>query len=354
MCWYYLMNGLVFLGVPLSFEKDGRFRRHIQMLFFSFALLVLTIFIGIRSSTINADYDNYLAWFDLISSGTMFPVGFSNDPAFILVSYFASAFGFSFICVTLFFAAAALVSQFYFSKIAYSQKWVTFLFYLAFCHTFTNFMSALRAAVAIPLMSSSILLACRGRRKLALLMYITALSFHVSAIIGLLPFILAMLNVRLNSRWWILSFVPATVLVRILLQEIILLMSNASRTSSYALGLMAGTDPPKAYLAYIAVRILLLALMTFLLWDRITSESRLVLFCYAFAIMIQIVFLSNNAVSWRGGDIFGLFDLVALMIPLKFLRGISCLLYATGLVVFELALFQFGLKDLQPYHWIFA
>jgi hypothetical protein len=355
MYWYYLINGLVFFGVPLSFESNQRLRRHIQMLFFPSLLFILTIFVGLRLSSLNADYDNYSAWFDSVASGKLVAEGFANDPAFVLVSYLVSALGLGIISVIVIFAAAALASQFYFSKIASEQKWAALLFYLIFCRTFAGSdMSAIRAAVAVPLLSSSILLAFRGRRKIALLMYIAALAFHVSTLIGLLPFILAMLNVRLNSRWWILSFAPATLLARLLLQELILFMSNTSRTSAYAIGLMVGTDPPKAYVAYIAVRIILLALMTILLWNRITSESRLVLFCFTFAIMIQIVFISNNAVSWRGSDVFGLFDLVALMIPLKFLKGSFCFLYAVGLVVLELALFQFSLKDLQPYHWIIA
>jgi hypothetical protein len=347
------MNGLVFFGVPLSFENNVKLRHQIQMLFFPTVLFILTIFIGLRLSS--PDYDNYSAWFDSVASGNLVAQGFANDPAFILVSYVVSALGLSLISVIVFFAAAALASQFYFSKIASGQKWVTFLFYLVFCRTFAGSdMASIRSAVAIPLMSISILLAFRGKRKIALLLFIVSAAFHLSALIGLLPFILAILNVPLNSRWWILSFAPATIVARILLQEIILFMSNATRTSAYAIGLMAGTDPPRAYIAYIAVRILLLALMTILLWNRITSESRLVLFCFAFGIMIQIVFISNNAVSSRGSDIFSLFDLVALMIPLKFLKDRFCLLYAAGLVVLELALFQFSLKDLQPYHWIFA
>jgi hypothetical protein len=349
------MNGLVLCGVPLSLENNDRIRRNVQIVFFASVLFILAIFVGLRSSNINPDYANYSAWFDWIANGTLDPPGFSNDPAFILVSYIASALGLGFISVIVFFSAATVASQFYFVKIASGQQWVALLFYLVFCRTFAGAdMVAIRAAVAIPLMSSSILLAFRGRRKIALLMYIAALTFHVSTLIALPPFILAMLNVRFNSRWWILSFAPVTVLAKILLQVLILFMSNAARTSTYAVGLMEGTDPPGVYIAYIAVRILFLALTTILLWNRITSESRLILFCYALGIMIQIVFISNNAVSWRGSDIFGLLDLVAFMIPLKFMKGIYCPLYSAGLIVFELSLFQFGLKDLQPYNWIFA
>jgi hypothetical protein len=119
-------------------------------------------------------------------------------------------------------------------------------------------------------------------------------------------------------------------------------------------GLMVGQDPPRAYFAYIAARILLLALMMIFCWDRIASEGRLVLFCYSIGIMIQIIFISNNAVSWRGSDIFGLFDLCVLMIPLKYLKGNIRLSYAGGLVVLGLAFFHFGLNILDPYRWVIA
>ena len=354
MYWYYLMNGLVFFGVPLSFEKNERLRHYVQMLFFPSVLIILTIFVGFRFSS--PDYDNYSAWFDSVASGNWFAQGFANDPAFVLISYFVSALRISFIGVAILFAAAALTSQFYFSKIASGQKWVTLLFYLIFCRTFAGSdMASIRSAVAIPLMSIAILLAFRGRRKIALLMYIVAIAFHVSVLIGMIPFILAMLNLHFHSRWWILSFAPAALLARIFLGPVLLLLTHANRASIYAVSLIiAGTDPPRLYVAYIAVRILFLALITLLIWNRLTFESRLVLHCYTIGIMIQIIFISNNAVSWRGSDIFGLFDLVALMIPLKYLKGSFCLLYTAGLVVFQLASFQYGLKDLEPYRWILA
>jgi hypothetical protein len=353
MYWYYVMNGLVLCGVPLSLENNERIRRYIQLLYFPFVLLTLAMFVGLRSSS--PDYGTYSDWFDWIRSGSLVALDWEKDPAFVITGYIVSAFGLSFTALTLFFAAAALVSQFYFTKLASDQRWVTLLFYLIVCRTFAaSDMGSMRSAVAIPLMSSSILLAFRGKKKIALLLYIASLAFHVSVLIGLLPFVLAMLNVRLRTRWWILSLVPFAVFAKLLLQNAIVLMSFYDRTFVYSEGFMAGKDPPGAYFGYIAARILLLALIMIVCWNTITSEDRLALFCYSIGIMIQLVFISNNAVSWRGSDVFCLFDLYVLMIPLKPLRGSYRVSYVALLVFLGLAFFYFGLNILGPYRCVFA
>jgi hypothetical protein len=353
MYWYYLMICLVLCGVAISLESHEKIRRYFEILFFPSVISILAVFVGLRSSS--PDYDNYTDWFNWVSAGHLVAQDWEKDPAFVLVSLIVSSLGITFIGVALFFAIAALVSQFYFSKLASDQRLITLLFFLVVCRTFVGSdMASIRSAVAIPLMSSSILLAFRGRKRIALLLYVAGLTFHLSALIGLLPFFLAMLNVRFSSRWWILSIAAAAVLTKISLEHVIEVLSYGSRTSMYVDTMIAGKGPPLAYLAYIAARVLLLGLVLMFSWNKITPESRMVLFCYSIGIFVQIVFIFNNALSWRGSDIFGLFDMCVLLIPLKHLTGKARFAYTGGLVVLGLLFFCSGLPILEPYRWVLA
>jgi hypothetical protein len=352
MYWYYSIIGLVLCGAAPSLEYDEKLRRYLHILYFPSVLFVLVMFAGLRGSS--PDYGSYSGWFDSIASGNLVAQDWEKDPAFALVCYLVSALGIGFTGVTLFFAASAFISQLCFSRLAAGPRWVTLLFFLVVCRTFVGSdMASIRSAVAIPLMSCGIVLAFRGKKKTALILYIAALAFHLSVLIGLLPFVLSILRIRFFSRWWILSLATAAAIVEICLENVVELLSHDSRASIYMETAIGAHGPPRAYLAYIAARLLLLALTLAFLWDGISSESRMVFFCYAMGIFIQIVFIFNNALSWRGADIFGLFDMYVLILPLRSLTGGRRVLYSAAVAALGLAFVVSGMI-LEPYRWIFA
>jgi hypothetical protein len=351
MYWYGVIIAFVMTGVPLSIERDDRLRQRAKILYFPLVLFVLVIFVGLRSSS--PDLENYKVWFETVSASQLVIADWIKDPAYVLVSSVVSWTGLGFIAVVLFFAIAALASQFYFSKIASDQRLITLLFFLIVCRTFVGSdMTSIRSAVAIPLMSSSILLAFRGKKRNALMLYVVSLAFHLSVVVAVLPFVLAMLNVRFNSRWWIVSIVAAAFLAESSLQRIMDLLSSGDRTAVYVT--IGGQPPPMAYLVYIATRVLLLGLILIFFWDRVAPESRLVLFCYSIGISVQIVFVFNNALSWRASDVFGLFDMCVLLIPFRYLAAKTRIAYTVALVVLGLAFFCSALPVLDPYRWVLA
>jgi hypothetical protein len=314
---------------------------------------VLVLFVGFRSRS--PDYDNYAVWFDWVSAGHLLAEDWAKDPAFVLISFIVSMLGIGLVGVTLAFAIAALASQFVLSRIVSDRKWITLFFYLVVCRTLVGSdMASIRSGVAIPLMSISIVFAFRGKRKIALLLYIVALAFHLSVLIGLVPFVLAMSKVRFTSRGWIVCVALVTVFIKAVLGNLLVLLSLFSRLTPYTGNLVESHAPPSAYYVYIVARILLLALIAMFCWDALTAENRMMLFCYSIGICLQIIFIFNNALSWRSSDIFGMFDIAVLMIPLKLMKGYYRLSYAVGLVAFGLALFQYSLNVMEPYRWIFA
>lgn len=351
MCWYYLINGIALCGVAFTFEKNERFRSYFHIVYFPSVLCALAIFVGLRSS--GPDYGSYLAQFDTISIRGLVAADWVKDPAFVLVNYIMSMFKGGFVGVALVFAITALASQFVFIRTVSDRKWITLFFYLVVCRTLIGSdMASIRSAVAIPLMSIGIVMAFRGKRRLGLFLYIAALAFHLAVLIGLFPFVLSMWKVRFSSRWWILSVAFVTVLMKVFLENIAILLLFVSRVSPYIANSEQGT--PSTYYVYIMARILFLVLIVMFYWDTISSESRMMLFCYSIGICLQITFIFNNALSWRSSDIFAMFDIAILMIPLKLMKGYYCGLYAAWLVAFGLVLFQFSIKIMEPYRWVLA
>ncbi len=354
MYWYYYIYGLVLCGVPLSLVNDGKLRRFIQRLYFPFVVFLLAIFAGLRSPSVDRDYGSYLDWFNWIAAGSLVPQDWVKDPAFVLSSYVISWFGWNYVGVTLFYATTALVAQLYFSKMASHRRWITLFFYLVICRVFIGSeMTQTRAAVAISLMSISILLAFKGKRKIALLLYVVALTFHLSALIGLPPFVLAMLNVQLRSRWWIFSLAPASFFARIALQNVLPILSQISRASDYVNGNYS-TESVRLLSVYFVVRVLALVLVMISYWNKLSSGNRLAVFCCSLGLFVQIALSSNDALALRGAEVFALFDTCVFMIPLDYLKGNFRILYAAGLVFLGFVLFHSALKIINPYQWIFA
>ncbi len=354
MYWYYFIYGLVLCGVVPAFVNDDKVRRHIQSLYFPFVLFVLAIFAGFRSPAVDRDYGSYLDWFNKVAAGDLFVQDWAKDPAFVLISYIISWVGWSYIGVVIFYATTALVAQLYFSKMASHRRWVTLFFYLVICSAFiSSEMTEIRSAVAIPLMSIGILLALRGRRKSALLIYGIAIAFHFSALIGLPAFVLAISDGQFISRWWILSLAPAAICVKSGLRNVLALLSQMSRLSDYLNGNYS-TESIRLVSVYFIVRVLAVSLVMIFYWNRLSRQNRLEVFCCSLGLFIQIVFSFNDALGLRGAEVFALFDICVFMVPLDYLKGNFRIVYAACLVLLGLVFFHSALNIIQPYRWISA
>jgi len=353
MLWYYLMLWLAMGGAAISMQRNRLVRGYFGVLYFSSSVFVLAMLVGLRSSS--PDYDSYSEWFSYVSANHLVAGDWIKDPAFVLVSAATSSLGLTFVSVSIIFAFAALLSQFTFSILTIDKRLSTLLFFLVFCRTFAGSdMAAIRSAVAIPLMSISIILAFRGKKRLAIAIYCISIAFHLSAVIGIVPLLLAVCGVKFRSRGWILSVIAFAIIARFGLSQMLGLLSQTSRVAVYLDVMMVQNGPPTAYLAYIAARILLMAFILAFLWNKTSPEDRMVLFCFSVGISLQVLFIFNNALSWRSSDVFGLLDLCVLMIPFKWVTEGTRLAYTGVLVALGMLFFYSGLSILGPYRWVLA
>lgn len=355
MFWYYVVLAFTLPGTIFSAERNERFLRRIQIAYFPFVIVLLVLFTGLRATS--PDYDVYASWFSSISETLSTPeMWAAKDPAFALLCVVAATLNFGIVGVMLMLAAAAIVAQFYFCTIVSDRKWIGLFFFAVVCRTFAGSdFASIRSAVAVPLMSAAILFAFRRRTGAAWLLYLAALAFHLSVLFGLLPFLLALGKVQFRSRWWVVSLLAFTGFAMTVLQRALPLLFLIGRLAPYVDDASPSKPPPFAYFIYIAARLLCLGVIVVWFWKRSTAEERLVYFCYAMGISLQMLFIFNNALSWRSSDMFCLFDICVLMMPLRYLnRRDLRAVYAVGVVVLGSAFVCNALGILEPYKWVLA
>ncbi len=353
MIWYYCIYIFALAGVPTLFIHRAGPRRLISYSYLLILAIVLALFAGLRSHEVDRDYANYVQWFDGLSSSGGMSVGWTKAPAFVLISSIVSSAGWGFVMVAIIFAAIALAMKIYFADSVIQGRWLTLFFYLIVCHTFlVDEMTEIRAAVAIPLMSIAIIMAQRGYRSKAVFLLLAAVAFHLSALIGVPVFVALLLGVRFESRGWILSLIPVAAGVAILLNSLLLLLAAFGRLNPYLSG-DVDTGPIHFLSIFLWAKVGILSVILTWFWSRISAEERVTAFCAALGLALLLVLHANDNIALRASGVFGLFDLVLFMIPLKYMKGsLIRVAYAGTIVILGLAFFYSSLQVVAPYRWV--
>jgi hypothetical protein len=223
---YYCIYFLVLGGIFPAGIADGRWRRLLQKVCVPFLLAILLLFAALRSSNVDRDYINYQAWFDRIASDEMTLLEWNKDPGFTIVLKLAVVLGMNYIGATFVLIALALAGMILFAWLISGERFFSVFIYLFFCRFFlAQEMTAIRAGIAIPLLSLSILYMHRGRKTFAIGAFLLSVSFHLAALFALPALLLVMCGVRFKSRWWMGLMVPTVILLRISTRDIKLFFS---------------------------------------------------------------------------------------------------------------------------------
>ena len=354
MDWYYLIYIVALSGVPICLINDAPLRLRCQKYYFVVLVALLVLFAGLRSSDVDRDYTNYLEWFNGIAAGELPFQDWFKDPAFVLISYAVASLGMGYVVLTLIYAAVSVRAKLYFSQMVSQGRWLTLFFYLVLCRSFIRHeMTQTRAGVAIAIMSISILLALRGEKRKAGLLYFMALMFHLSVILGLPILLLTLWGFRIRSRLWLAPLVPLALVLKYALRNVLQLFAAFSRVTPYLNG-DYDTAHVRVFTAYFLIRIAALLFVLLVFWDKLSAEQRLATFCGSVGIFLLISLSSNDALALRSADIFGLFELMVFMIPMHFLKGNLRIVYAVYIILLGLGFFHASLDLIGPYQWIFA
>jgi hypothetical protein len=267
----------------------------------------------------------------------------------------AARLGFNFVAVVFVFVATALACKLWFAKATCNGKWLVLFLYLMVCRFFLpQEMTQIRAAVAVPLMSLAVVLAFRGRGRTAYLVYLAAVFFHISVLLAFPILLLVSCGVRFRSKWWIMILVPAAAVALVAARDVLLEYVSLGRLSPYMAGDVE-TGTINFFSVFFLARVSVLGLVFATVWHRLSDEERLITFCSGVGIFCQIVFWTNDNLALRSSELFGLFDILLLLIPFRYLdQEYFRFAYLQAIVVLGVALFASTSRILQPYRTIFG
>ena len=345
---YFLIYGLVTTGIAICFIGDRSLRRTAQALYFLVVLVALATFAGMRSPNVDRDFLNYLGWYDLIQSGAAPLFAWFRDPAFAGIASVVSWAGLSYSAVAFIYALAGVTATWILAVSISLERWATLLFYLLFCQFYIIWdMTEIRAAVAIPLMAASLFLACEGRRRQAVAVFLLALLFHFSAIAALPLLILIFAGVQFRSRAWLVALVAGGAVAAIAMKSIINLFAGLYRVSEYLNG--GAEEHDLRVISWYALAHLVAILVALYFWKKLSFHQRMAVIACGLGLTLFLVFGWNTGLATRLLYIFDIYWLLIMLMLVEHLRGEAQVLYVGALLFVGLALYCKSLQYVDPY-----
>lgn len=345
---YFLIYGMVSIGIAICFIGDTGMRRLAQGVYFLLVLIALASFAGLRSPGVDRDFQDYVGWFNLIQSGAAPLFAWIRDPAFAGISYFVSRAGSSYTVVAFIYALMAITVTWALAFLISLERWATLLFYLFFCQFFLVWdMTEIRASVAIPLMACSLYLACEGRRRQASAVFLLAVLFHFSAIVGLPFLILIFAGVRFRSRAWLIGLVAGGAFAAVAMKSIIALLSGLYRISEYLNG--GAEEHDLRVISWYALAHLVAIVVALLFWKRLSLHQRMAVVACSLGLTLFLVFGWNTGLATRLLYIFDIYWLLIMMMLVEHLKGEVQVLYVGALFIVGFALYYKSLQYVDPY-----
>ena len=349
MMAYYIVFGVVLGGLCLPLLRDDQVRRPFLWTYLAFVVFLLVLFAGLRSPHVDADYPSYNDAFSEIRSGPIDAQGPMKDPAFAGIAFAVATAGLTYFPIPLIYAFLALTAK---TVLAYSittERAVTIYFFLIFCRFFVLLdMTQIRVAVAIPLMSIAVYLACARKPAKAVLIYLLALAFHLSVAVGIPLFVLILCGIRFQSRNWVLLFAPLAAGASLLLDPLLQMLLNVYRVAEYVRGQEAEYDLSLISLHFFLHVGIILIVVVFC-WRHLSLFERVSVVYSAFATFLYSVFITETTIATRFEQIFDLFWLSLFVIIFNRLSSRWYLVYVAAIGMLGYGLFQSTIGIVKMY-----
>jgi hypothetical protein len=350
---YYFAYALVLAAcvVPLLIEQ--KWRKVLIVFGFSSIILFLSLMAGMRSPSVDHDYSNYLSWYAQIEANPPTLYDFAKDPAFGAISKSVAWVGGTYVLVAWIYGALALSMTWVVGSSANKLWLFPFFMYLDFCRYYlVQDMTAIRAAVAIPIVTLSLLAAYRKHRCIACILFVIALMFHASAVLVIPALLIAMFG-EVKSRRIFIYLMVAAVISFVAFRNLITYLSNIARLADYFNGTY-DVSQLRLFSVYFCFRLFVVVFIVSILWKKISSEDRFVIFCTTLGLTFQIVLASNDTLALRSSEVFGIFDVLMFLIPLKILRNETQLAYAIVLLLSGAIFFNSSTKVMNHYRTVLS
>jgi hypothetical protein len=335
--------------------NKGNILFSIKPLLLSVLLIILILFSGFRGHQVDADSANYIDWFRSISEDDFVNIFNLKDPAFYLVAHLSVSLGFGVSFLFLFYAAVSLWLKFHIVKHFPGFKYSHFYVYLYFCRFyFVHDMTQIRTGVAVGFISLALLL-CREKKYIfSFLMFLSAISFHLSAFLMAPFFLVIALGYRFEFRFPIVLFVCLSIFLAFKTNLILnfWVLDDMARLNVY-LNDEYSVQKISLLSVYFLAKCIIIGWLFFFRWENLDYLERLVFFLVVAGLSLQVALMDIDALALRAAEVFSIFDLFLFLIPLNFLKKLSRFFYAIFLLLLGGLFFTSSLKIIMPYHSIF-
>jgi len=349
MIAYYIVFGVLLCGLCLPLVRDDLVRRPFLWAYFVFIFVLLVSFAGLRSPYIDHDYSDYATWFSEIQSASFGAEGLLKDPAFAGVALSLVTVGLTYVFVPVIYASMALAAKIVLAFSVATERAVAIYFFLIFCRFFVLLeMTQIRAAVAIPLMTLAVYLACARKPAKAILLYLLALAFHLSVAAGIPLFILILCGVSFKSRMWVLIFAPLAGGVSLVFESILSQLLGVYRIGEYIGGQDAG-DSLSLLSIHFFMHIGVILFVLVFCWRSLVLFERAAVVYSAFAMFLYSVFISETTLASRFEQVFDLFWLSLFIVVFNRISPKWYLAYLAGIGILGFGLFQSTIGVIKPY-----
>ncbi|WP_181320944.1 EpsG family protein [Photobacterium phosphoreum] len=312
-------------------------------------LLFVIFFAGLRVPGVDHDYNTYISWLSGDKKNFIAYVLQGKDIGFLslykLVTFFSNNLALFFIII----AAISVIAKYTFCKLAFDNKFVGILVLLVFSRLYlTQEFTQVRVAIAMGIASCAVLYWYNNKRKISFALMLTGLTFHLSVIIIPLFFLIYNYCSFLKRRY-VLFFIPlvAYFLSPLCIEAMHLI--GSSRIEVYING-SYHTTKLSVFSAYYLIRLFLFYFILFFVFNKTNEKEKIYIYFLACSLFLQVVFSWNDVFSLRFTEVLALFDLSALILPLKYLSKQFRLGYFVFIVLVSFLFFYSSLKIVLPYN----
>jgi len=267
---------------------------------------VLSLFAGFFSETGSVDHENYLNMFDEVPPETALEMIALKDPLFQLMGFFlrnsdgnlAWLMFFS-TFISLGIKVRILSSRHYNNIAGLAVIFLVARFFLL--HEFTQ----IRASLGIAFLSLSIIYAMEKKLVLVLTTLVIAALTHLSTL-ALLPMVVLVYRVDVKVKAYIFIIMALV----IFLASLIFDAERLSRLAPYLTGEYQVTENTLLSTYFLFKLIILIGL--FLRWKSLTTALQGALLTSTYGIFLTWIFLQNDVLSLRLGELTAVFDCVCI------------------------------------------
>lgn len=271
-------------------------------------VLMLAGFAGMRSPLSDADYNNYLSWFDSLLPLEHWTELLSKDPAFqllglglrthsggLLVFMLIVAF------MSLLIKLRILLSTEYRALLGFGLLFLVGRFFLL--HEFTQ----VRAALGISLATLALVYLVEGRQLRSMVFFALGALVHLSTL-ALLPLALLFQPVRLQIK--VLEVSLGAALLGLFAVQIVEEGGIVARVAPYLTGLYEVTES-SLISVYFLVKTAVVGLLL-VRWHELSRGMRLAATASAYGILLTVAFVKIDVLSLRLSELVAIFDCICM------------------------------------------